>query len=162
MKTCSKCKKSKEFSEFHKKKNHKDGRRTRCIPCEREDRLLALKRNPGCEYKRERQRGLKDRAQYMLHGAKGRAKVRNIEFNLTKEDITIPEYCPILGVKLTVGIMSHQDKYGPSLDRIDNSKGYIKGNVMVISKRANAMKNDASLEELKAFAQYYTNLDKLI
>lgn len=42
----------------------------------------------------------------------------------------------------------------PSLDRIDSSKGYISGNVKVISKRANAIKNDATLEELLLIVEY--------
>lgn len=41
-----------------------------------------------------------------------------------------------------------------SLDRIDNSKGYVRGNVMVISLRANAIKNNATAEELTAVAAY--------
>lgn len=37
----------------------------------------------------------------------------------------------------------------PSLDRLDSSKGYVKGNVRVISKRANQLKNNATVEEMR-------------
>jgi hypothetical protein len=39
-----------------------------------------------------------------------------------------------------------------SLDRIDSSKGYIKGNVWVISLRANRIKNDSTPQELRLIA----------
>ena len=42
----------------------------------------------------------------------------------------------------------------PSLDRIDNSKGYVPGNIAVISMRANMIKNNATLAELKAIVAY--------
>jgi hypothetical protein len=46
----------------------------------------------------------------------------------------------------------------PTLDRIDNSKGYIVGNVWVISMRANRLKSDATVDELMMLA---TNLREL-
>jgi len=85
----------------------------------------------------------------MLNRCKTRAKIKNMEFNLTLENITIPKECPILGIPLLYikGRGGHWNS--PSLDRIDNSKGYILGNVQVISRRANIIKNDAALEEIE-------------
>jgi len=88
----------------------------------------------------------------MLHRAKQRAKKKGIEFNISKEDIELPEYCPLLNIKLEVGEAGNYDN-APSIDRIDSSKGYIKGNVWVISSLANTMKNKATLEQLKLFAK---------
>lgn len=86
----------------------------------------------------------------LWNNAKCRAKKRGIEFTITKEDIVIPEFCPYLEVKLdSWGIKD----FCPSLDRIDNTKGYTKDNIQVISTKANRMKNTASLEELKTFAR---------
>ena len=66
------------------------------------------------------------------------------------KDIIIPKICPILEVPIILGSKGNYE-YTPSLDRIDNSKGYIKGNIQVISKKANSMKNSATLEELQKF-----------
>ena len=103
---------------------------------------------------RQQKRGhwLRHYEQTMLNKARGRAKKYNLDFNLTLEDIVIPEICPILEVPLVIGTKGEYE-YSPSLDRIDNTKGYIKNNVQVISKKANSMKNSASLEELKTFCK---------
>jgi hypothetical protein len=85
--------------------------------------------------------------------AKRRAKLKNLEFNIDVADIIIPSVCPILGIPLLRGL-GKIDRGSPSLDRIDIKKGYIKGNVQVISAKANMMKNDASFEELKLFAKW--------
>lgn len=85
----------------------------------------------------------------LLSHAKGRAIKNDMEFNLKITDIVIPEYCPVLNLKM----FETPDTY-PSLDRLDNSKGYTKENVFVISKRANRLKSDASLEELKSIIRY--------
>lgn len=93
----------------------------------------------------------------MFHGAKGRCKKNGMEFSIELEDIQIPEICPVLGIPLkfyTGGLRASYEHDSPSLDRIDNSKGYIKGNIMVISLRANSLKNDASIQELKAIISY--------
>lgn len=92
-------------------------------------------------------------AEHLLRRARYRARKYNIAFSLTLADITIPESCPILGMKLKVGA-SRKDGASPSLDRIDNSKGYIPGNVCVISDRANRIKNDGTAEEFERIAAW--------
>ncbi len=90
---------------------------------------------------------------FLYNAAKSRAVKKNIEFNITIEDIHIPEFCPVLGIKLEFACerVSH---YSPTLDRIDNSKGYTKGNVMVISWKANSIKNIGTAEEHEKIAKY--------
>lgn len=90
---------------------------------------------------------------FILYQAKISARKKGLEFNLTLGDTQIPSECPILKIPLfrTRGKRTHNT---PSLDRIDNSKGYIIGNVQVISWRANQLKNNASLQELKSLVAY--------
>lgn len=83
----------------------------------------------------------------MVYDAKKRAKKRDVPFTITHKDITIPEYCPALGIKLERGIGQLTDA-SPTLDCIFPEKGYIPGNIAVISHRANRIKSDATLEEL--------------
>jgi hypothetical protein len=74
-------------------------------------------------------------------------------FNIEISDVFIPEYCPYLGIKLSTNI---NDCFSPNyftIDRIDSSKGYIKGNIQVISRLANTMKNNATIEELITFSE---------
>lgn len=106
----------------------------------------------GCwQNKWDRRRGWDDRTQ-MLSRAKYRAKQKGHEFTITKEDIIIPDKCPLLGIPL-IKNKTIQQGNSPSLDRIDPTKGYIKGNVWVISNRANTLKNDASLQELQTLVE---------
>lgn len=67
----------------------------------------------------------------------------SIPFDLTVEDIVIPDVCPIRLTPFTFNARHAQDN-SPSVDRIDNAYGYVKGNVRVISYRANAMKNNCT------------------
>lgn len=92
----------------------------------------------------------------MLRSAAVRARKHNLKFNLTEEDIIIPEVCPILGIKLQfrLGEGKGGKPNSPSLDRLDNSKGYIKGNIQVISHQANGMKSFATKSELLKFADW--------
>ena len=88
-----------------------------------------------------------------------RAKIADIPFTIDAEYLIeiFPEdnKCPVLGVDFKFG---HNSANSPSVDRIIPSKGYVKGNVIWISRRANAIKNDASVDELYKVADFYANL----
>lgn len=90
---------------------------------------------------------------FILSAAKNRAKSKDLEYDIDESDIIIPVYCPVLGIKL--GLFNTKLSWdSPTLDRIDNAKGYIKGNVAIISWRANCLKGAATLEELEAIVAW--------
>jgi len=93
----------------------------------------------------------------LLSLAKSNAKIRGLEFSLELSDILIPERCPVLGVLLDCTAERPSENL-PSLDRIDNSRGYVKDNVWVISWRANYIKRDSTLPELRALVAALENL----
>lgn len=92
----------------------------------------------------------------MVRGAKSRATKAGVPFNLTPEDITIPHRCPVLGIPLIVGGDKPTDN-SPSLDRVMPNMGYVRGNVLVISNRANRIKNNATITELEKVAAFFRN-----
>jgi hypothetical protein len=91
----------------------------------------------------------------MLKAARHRAKKKGMEYNLSKHDISIPSTCPILGIPLTGKSLGLSSYSSPSLHRIDNSKGYVKDNVIVISNRANTLIGNATIEELLLIHKFY-------
>ena len=92
----------------------------------------------------------------ILHRVRCRAKKHNVPFELELKDIVIPTHCSILGIPIIVEKRTHGKKgpkaSSPSVDRIDNTKGYVRGNIQIISNKANIMKHNASPEELVLFA----------
>ena len=89
----------------------------------------------------------------MWTSAKWRAKEAGLAFDIRIIDVDIPYVCPILGIP----IFTSPERAGPnspSLDRVDNSKGYVRGNVRVISHRANTIKSDLTLEQAKQLVLY--------
>jgi hypothetical protein len=83
----------------------------------------------------------------MLASAKSRAKKKNIPFNLELSDIKIPQFCPLLGMELQRNKNGECRDTSPSLDRKTPELGYVKGNVWVISQKANMMKNNGTIDE---------------
>lgn len=93
-------------------------------------------------------------ARYLVRAARERAKRTRMPFDIDFTDVRVPTHCPILGTKLGPVRQKRPCDHAtvPSLDRIDNRRGYVKGNVRVISLLANLMKNSATPEQLRAFA----------
>ena len=94
-----------------------------------------------------------NRKSIMCRAAKENAKKKKVPFAIIKEDIIIPEYCPILNIRLKKGEGKRCDN-SPSLDRIIPEKGYVKGNVAIISWRANSIKNCGSALEHMKISKY--------
>lgn len=168
-KVCPKCNRELPLLAYSKGTG-KYGRRSICKECDR-----AIHNTPEARERRRLRRaerrnnveGLREREKqtdlnriitnedaykkYMIRSAKRRALLKGIPFDIDYTDIHIPEYCPLLGIKLNkhIGEGGRIFDDSPSLDKIVPELGYIKGNVWVISDRANRIKSNASLEELQ-------------
>lgn len=166
--TCKCCAETKNIEEFTKKKQCKMGYSRLCKLCASEYSREHYEKNPNYykeRYQSIREDALKDgKERYrsnpelaLLKGAKQRARRKDIPLDITVEDIVIPQYCPILNIELKVS-EDHPSANSPSLDRIVPELGYVKGNIQVISNKANRIKSDASPEELKLFSNWVLNV----
>ncbi len=123
-----------------------------CYKCGKEPRVKGNSYCASC--KREYQRGQRISAEKLtLKSARKRAKAKDLPFDLTIDDIFIPDMCPVLSIPLFGGVGKASDN-SPSLDRITPHKGYVKGNVAVISTRANRIKSDATYREVQMVAEW--------
>lgn len=141
-KRCTDCREVKPFSDFHKHAGAMFGYNTVCKAC----RIpISKKKWQDTDYRYK-----------MYSRAKSRAKRLNRKFDIKLEDIIIPDMCPILGVPLdhTPG-----SPHVPSLDRIDCDRGYTPDNIMVMSRRANTLKNDMTLHEAEAIFRFLNKLN---
>jgi hypothetical protein len=105
--------------------------------------------------------GVKDRTRiarlnnpqrYLWLKARRRAIRLGLPFEIEPGDIRIPAHCPALGIYIEV-LSKHHD-HSATLDQLVIGKGYVKGNIAVISRRANRIKNNATAEELRKIAQW--------
>lgn len=134
-KRCGKCHNVKSFLEFRKNKNSAFGYSYFCKECDKQ-RVYT-----------------RDKRKVLYNAAKKRAKDQNLDFSIVLSDIVLPLKCPILNIELQFNEGRAMDN-SYSIDRIDNSKGYIKGNIQIISFRANTIKNSASLDEIEKVYNY--------
>jgi hypothetical protein len=100
----------------------------------------------------------------MLCNCKIRAREKGVPFALKKDDIIVPDTCPVFGISFRIGCdpcnRNFVNSYAPSIDRIDGSKGYVKDNIVVVSCRANSIKGNATPEELLKVAHFYSQFIK--
>jgi hypothetical protein len=163
MKKCSRCTKIKELKEFRKDKHSEDGHGVYCKICQRKFEKDRYWSNLARERARTRQKALahpelhkewilRNPIKKFLYDAKRRALKKGLPFEVDISDVPIPKLCPVFGVPLTY---TEGDKsYSPSIDCVVPALGYVKGNVAVISNRANRIKNDGTIEELEAIVKW--------
>ena len=150
-KICNKCNKELSFNKFRQRKDTgwKDiNNKFRYSYCRE------------CEKKRFKEAYKKDPIPQMLSNSKIRAKAKKLPHNITSDDIREvwpkDNICPVLKKPFEMGFKSGKTKsMAPSLDKIIPSKGYTKGNIVVISDIVNRLKSDASLEDLKKIINFY-------
>ena len=167
-KKCSMCSKVLSCAKFGKDKSKPDYLRPNCKDCHNskrrdywdrnKDRLNRERREKIAEdkdayNKKRRDWNLNNQEKYLLSKAKYRAKKKGVDFNITVDDVIIPNFCPILGIELKKNSEGFAED-SATLDRIVPELGYVKGNVAVISGRANRIKNDASLDELEKVVEW--------
>lgn len=113
-----------------------------------------------------RQRALNEPWWKLYHDAKARSNKNNIPFDLTLEYVKsiwpIDNKCPVLKIPLVKASRPEKGRNSsPSLDRIIPELGYTRGNVIVISTKANRIKNNATAQEIQAVANYFLKLTKV-
>lgn len=153
-KCCTRCGLNKPYQEFpdHPRKDRKFGcKRSQCKTCWKESRYEEHKKHKD-----------KHPVWWLLKGAQYRAKRKGIPFDITIEDLMpFPTHCPVFGTELayTSDVRQRAMLNSASLDRFDPNKGYVKGNVNIISHHANSIKNQrTSPEEVR---DYCDNLERL-
>lgn len=120
-----------------------------------DEQRLENKRANGRRQNAKRPYQSRDLQSRLWWAARRRAKARGLPFDISKEDIVIPNVCPYLGINLLEHVpRGNSRRQVASLDRIIPELGYVKGNVEVVSHLANTMKNDASEKELLHFAYH--------
>lgn len=149
-----------EYNKSYREKNRETLRENQRRYYEKNKEVVLQRQRKFKEENKERLReeGFKRKQESpaitMLTKAKYRAKAKGLEFSIAEEDITVPVFCPILGLPLTYNPGEGKTDASYSLDRIDPTKGYIPGNIQVMSSLANVMKNKATPEQLLLFADW--------
>ena len=138
---------------YAKQKEYKAAHRAKIVEWQKEYHKKYYEENRDAiraaakEYKERTRKDPRYAAKRMLVFARFRAKRDGLPFNLTLDDIVIPDVCPVFGVPFVFGAKGNHP-YSPSLDKLIPELGYVKGNIRVISYRANTLKRDASFNEI--------------
>lgn len=171
MKTCSTCKEEKSLENFYNDRSTKSGKTSSCKNCITSRRDYTYNRAYQRKQREINKEEVNRRKRYwyqnqrlekkIFYRVRARAKRKGIPFTLKLKDIVIPEKCPVLHVPLVIGTKENYE-YTHSLDRLDNSKGYHKDNVLVMSMKANSMKNSGTPLELLALANWILGNDDIV
>lgn len=132
-------------------KKWRDKNKSRYLATVRAATKRRREKNPEAHRIKSSEWRLRDPRNMMVASAKKRAKACGMPFSIAVTDLVIPSHCPLLGVPIAVATGGKPSAGSPSLDRLRPELGYVPGNVWVISYRANALKNNFTLEQMEHF-----------
>lgn len=133
------------------------------IPCKKGHISHRYTKNGSCfgctlenQFKRSR---ASDPRHYMVKNASYRARARGVPFDITYQDIVIPESCPCCNVRLIpkserLVRMKTGAFDTPSLDRKVPHLGYVRGNIGILCMACNAKKAGIDEQMLKFLVDY--------
>lgn len=141
MKVCTGCGETKPHEQFYK---NRKGVHSRCKPC-------YFERNK--EYQKKYRKN--NRFAIRMRSCRARAKEFNLPYDLDEDYLKSiwTGVCPAFGVEIDINAKKGEP-HSAQLDRIVPSLGYVRGNVIWLSERANRIKDDATAEELEKLAQW--------
>lgn len=120
----------------------------------REKAKLRRAENPDEVRRIDREAYARNKRVRLIKRVRQRALKNGIPFDLVADEVEWPTHCPVFGVELNYAAGFPVPDNGVSIDRIIPEKGYVKGNVQVISWLANRMKSNASRTQMLDFAKY--------
>lgn len=116
-----------------------------------------------CKLKQKREREEKPiycKLKTMVYRSRVRAKKKGIDHSISLEDVVYTERCPVLDIPLNWFSQKYAQDDSPSLDRVIPERGYIKGNVIIISNKANRIKQNATSEEILKVGSWLDALER--
>lgn len=163
-KICQDCRQPLPLTAFTRSPRNKQGVLPKCKKC-RQKHLNARwasdahyrKSRSTASYACQKQQRKHDNRRILLASARQRAKRKQLPFNLTLDDIVIPERCPVFNTILAPSGKRSPIDSSPTIDRLCPEKGYVRGNIAVISHLANRIKSNATLAQLECVAAYIKN-----
>lgn len=152
-KVCTKCGEEKGLDCFHKNKSQRLGISVWCKACNKI--WHATSPTAIAAHERARQKRANNPKLAMIIPAKARSRKFNVPFDITENDIDIPCVCPVLGIEIKKNAGGAGGvSTSTSLDRVIPKNGYTRGNICVISHRANTLKSSATAIESAQIALY--------
>ena len=163
-KLCNKCKEVKDYKQYRQIKTTSISKWKYLQGFRGSKKTLHYSICKKCESKDMERRYNLNPIPQMISNAKIRAKQKGVPFKLTATYIKsiwpTDNKCPVLNVKFEMGYSKVGGKkknktYSPSLDRVNPKKGYVPGNLVIISDIVNRMKQDATLDIMEKIYKFY-------
>lgn len=145
---------------YRRKAKERYQERMASMTTEERTALRSVQRDKERERNKKYKRDGKGHFHSWANAIKERAKRKNVPCDIDADFLQeiMPTHCPVLGTELRRGTGRSSLPCSPTLDRIFPDRGYVRDNVIVVSKRANQIKSDATPEEIRRVADFYDAL----